>query len=80
METKLTIFTPTYNRKHLLPNLYSSLKMQTNKNFVWLVIDDGSSDGTEELFNAWKEEIELSSLFLKNPLIVPTSHLFIPRT
>lgn len=56
METKLTIFTPTYNRKHLLPNLYNSLKTQTNKNFVWLVIDDGSSDGTEELFNAWKEE------------------------
>lgn len=48
---RLTIFTPTYNRKHLLPTLYESLKSQTNKDFVWLVIDDGSTDGTEEYFS-----------------------------
>lgn len=53
---KITIFTPTYNRKHLLPNLFESLKKQTNKDFVWLVIDDGSSDGTAELFEEWKKQ------------------------
>lgn len=53
---KITIFTPTYNRKHLLPNLFESLKKQTNKDFVWLVIDDGSSDGTSELFEEWKKQ------------------------
>lgn len=53
---KITIFTPTYNRKHLLPNLFESLKKQTNKDFVWLVIDDGSSDGTSELFGEWKKQ------------------------
>lgn len=45
----LTILTPTYNRKHTLPTLYDSLLAQTNKNFEWLVIDDGSVDGT----SAW---------------------------
>lgn len=44
---ELTIFTPTYNRKELLKNLYSSLKNQTNHNFIWLVVDDGSTDGTD---------------------------------
>lgn len=44
----LTVFTPTYNRKHTLPRTYESLCRQTNRDFDWLVIDDGSSDGTRE--------------------------------
>lgn len=44
----LTVFTPTYNRKHTLPRTYESLCRQTSKDFDWLVIDDGSSDGTRE--------------------------------
>lgn len=55
-KTNLTIFTPTYNRAHLLPKLYESLKKQTNKNFIWLIVDDGSKDNTEELVSAWKKE------------------------
>lgn len=45
----LTIFTPTYNRKDLLIRGYEALKKQTNKDFIWMVIDDGSTDGTESL-------------------------------
>lgn len=44
----LTVFTPTYNRKHTLPRTYESLCRQTIKDFDWLVIDDGSNDGTRE--------------------------------
>lgn len=44
----LTVFTPTYNRKHTLPRTYESLCRQTCTDFDWLVIDDGSSDGTRE--------------------------------
>lgn len=44
----LTVFTPTYNRKHTLWRTYESLCRQTCKDFDWLVIDDGSSDGTRE--------------------------------
>lgn len=46
----ITIVTPTYNRAHLLPRLRESLCAQTCKDFEWLVIDDGSTDGTEEMF------------------------------
>ncbi len=49
----VTIFTPTYNRAHTLPDLYESLYKQTDLNFEWLVIDDGSGDKTVELVHAW---------------------------
>ena len=49
----VTVFTPTYNRKHILPQLYKSLQNQTCKLFEWLIVDDGSIDGTEEMVNNW---------------------------
>jgi len=52
----VTIFTPTYNRAHLLPRLYNSLKNQTVFNFEWLIVDDGSVDNTQELVKAWIED------------------------
>lgn len=52
----LTIFTPTYNRAHLLPRLYNSLLRQTGKDFSWLIIDDGSTDNTCELVQGWISE------------------------
>lgn len=52
----LTVFTPTYNRAHLLPRLYESLIQQTSHDFCWLIVDDGSSDNTHELVQSWIEE------------------------
>lgn len=52
----LTVFTPTYNRAHTLPRTYESLCRQTCKDFEWLVIDDGSTDGTEALVASWQTE------------------------
>ena len=43
----VTVFTPTYNRVHLLDRLYHSLTKQSCMDFEWLVIDDGSTDGTQ---------------------------------
>lgn len=48
---RITVLTPTYNRAHLIMNLYSSLREQKFTNFEWLVIDDGSSDETNALFS-----------------------------
>lgn len=49
----ITIFTPTYNRAYILENLYQSLLRQTRSDFEWLIIDDGSTDHTEELVKKW---------------------------
>lgn len=56
----LTVFTPTFNRAHLLPRLYESLCLQTSQDFIWLIIDDGSSDGTDELVKEWQEENKIA--------------------
>ncbi|MDQ0198787.1 glycosyltransferase family 2 protein [Neobacillus ginsengisoli] len=53
---KLTVFTPTYNRAYCLNNCYQSLLNQTCTDFVWLIIDDGSTDNTLELVNSWIKE------------------------
>src|SRR5690606_12966710 len=52
----LTVFTPTFNRAYCLDQLYSSLVNQTNKDFCWMVIDDGSTDNTEELIQSWIDD------------------------
>lgn len=45
----LSIITPTYNRGHLLKNCYESLLRQTDKDFQWIIVDDGSSDNTQDV-------------------------------
>lgn len=64
----LTIVTPAYNRRNLLPRLYESLLRQTMKNFIWLLVDDGSCDGTGELVEQWQQEkkIEISYIYQQN--------------
>lgn len=52
----ITVFTPTYNREKDLVKLYESLVTQNYKEFEWLVIDDGSKDGTKRLINELKKE------------------------
>lgn len=52
----LTIFTPCYNRSHTLPRTYESLCRQSYKDFLWLIIDDGSQDGTRALVEKWMSQ------------------------
>lgn len=56
MKPFLTIFTPTYNRGRLLIKLYEKLCLQTSKDFVWMIIDDGSTDDTVRIVNSFIEE------------------------
>jgi len=51
---RFTVLTPTYDRAHTLEGVYRSLCAQTFRDFEWLVIDDGSADGTQELVSSWK--------------------------
>ena len=60
MDKRLTIFTPTYNRAYILPQLYETLCQQQCTDFVWLVVDDGSSDDTPSLLQEWQAEGKIS--------------------
>lgn len=65
----LTIFTPAYNRAHTLPRTYASLRRQDCKDFIWLVVDDGSSDHTAELVRGWQSqetEFEIRYIYKEN--------------
>ena len=50
----LTVFTPTYNRADTLLRTYESLCVQDCKDFIWLIIDDGSDDCTAQRIDSWK--------------------------
>lgn len=60
----LTVITPTYNRADLLKRLYCSLKQQTNRNFIWLVVDDGSQDDTKAVVAALKEQAPFPVIYV----------------
>lgn len=62
---KLTIFTPTYNRAYIINTLYESLKRQSVIDFEWLVIDDGSTDNTEDVFKTILETTTLDVKYIK---------------
>ncbi|HMI07343.1 MAG TPA: glycosyltransferase family 2 protein [Flavobacterium sp.] len=64
----VTVFTPTYNRAYCLHQLYESLVRQTAKDFVWLLVDDGSTDDTKEKVAVWQAEnkIEIRYIFQQN--------------
>ncbi len=64
----LTVFTPTYNRAHTLTRTYESLCAQTSKDFCWMVVDDGSTDNTQELVKNWQREdhIPITYIYKEN--------------
>ena len=58
----LTVFTPTYNRKHTITRTYESLCHQTSGDFEWLIIDDGSTDGTREWVESLGEKVTIEGV------------------
>ena len=61
----LTILTPTYNRQKCLPRLYNSLLAQSNRDFQWLVIDDGSTDRTKQMVAGWIAERKIDIVYAR---------------
>jgi glycosyltransferase involved in cell wall biosynthesis len=61
----VSILTPTYNRAVLLSRLFDSLCSQSNKSFNWVIIDDGSTDGTEEEVNGFKQKSDFEIIYKK---------------
>lgn len=65
----ITVFTPAYNRARTLPRTYSSLLRQDCKDFIWLIVDDGSSDETRMLVEKWQQKdngFEIQYIYKEN--------------
>jgi glycosyltransferase involved in cell wall biosynthesis len=54
MRASLSIVTPTFNRANTLPRTFESLKQQTVAPHEWIIVDDGSTDGTRDLVSDWQ--------------------------
>lgn len=66
---RITVFTPAYNRAYTLSRTYNSMKQQECKDFLWLIVDDGSTDNTRSLVNSWLKEdngFEIKYIYKKN--------------
>lgn len=66
-KNKITIHTPTYNRSYCLHQLYESLLRQTQPYdyFEWHIVDDGSTDNTEEFVSKWIKEAPFNIVYYK---------------
>lgn len=64
---KISVITPTYNRKDTLGKLYNSIlnNLQCDIEIEWLIMDDGSTDGTEEYIQKFKEEKKICIKYYK---------------
>lgn len=51
-----TVLTPTFNRAHTLDRVYHSLCAQTLADFEWIIVDDGSTDETENIVRNWQHQ------------------------
>lgn len=63
-ENAITFFTPTYNRANLIGRVYDCLLKQTNKRFVWILVDDGSKDNTQDVARSILSRNQLPMLFI----------------
>lgn len=61
----LTVFTPAYNRADTIIRTYNSLLRQTNKDFEWIIVDDGSTDNTEEVVKPWLDQQVIPIRYIK---------------
>lgn len=65
MEFLFSVFTPTYNRANTIGRTYEYLCKQTLRSFEWIIVDDGSTDNTEEIVQKWINTNKISIVYLK---------------
>lgn len=65
MEDKVSIIVPVYNVKDYLRKCIDSIIEQTYKNIEIILVDDGSTDGSEKILDEYKEKDERIKVFHK---------------
>lgn len=66
-EPTFTVFTATHDRAHLLHRVFEGLERQTDQDFEWLVVDDGSTDGTEDVVRDWATRAGFPVRYIRQP-------------
>jgi len=56
VQALVSIIIPTYNRAHLIGETLESVQAQTYRNWECIVVDDGSTDATDELIELYCEK------------------------
>ena len=64
---QFTVFTPIYNRKHTIDRVWRSLQEQTHRDFEWIIVDDGSTDGVGALLQRYAAQAPFPVRILVQP-------------
>ncbi|MDA1334997.1 MAG: glycosyltransferase family 2 protein [bacterium] len=72
MTPKVTVILPTLNRAKLLPRAIDSVLSQSFKDFELLILNDGSTDNTEEVIKEYmKKDSRIRYIKLEKPSGIP---------
>ena len=75
---KITVITPTFNRAHTLNRVYESLLRQSFKDFKWVIMDDGSTDHTEEVIRNFINDNQIKIIkIIKESLEIMMDNKFV---
>ena len=55
-DEKITVIIPTYNRANIISKSIESVLNQTYNNIELIIVDDGSTDNTEEVIASIKDD------------------------
>lgn len=91
MDYKFTVFTPCYNGEKTIHRVFESMNAQTYTNWEWIIINDGSTDDSDNVIkkliaeSKWGERIQylkqLNSgkhVAWNRAVKIATGHLFVP--
>jgi len=62
-----TVFTATHDRAHLLQRVFDSLERQRYRDFERLIVDDGSTDGTDSMVRDWGSRADFPVRYVRQP-------------
>lgn len=62
---KFTLFTPVFNRERVLDRVWRSIRAQTRRDFEWIAVDDGSTDGSHAKLEGYRAAADFPMTVLR---------------